>query len=79
MLGSTTTGPLLEQPLTEVGAQIHNLGVAHWLAARALVPLMRDSADSSYIIISGTAGVHLPHNATPHCRLLCRRCDAHGF
>jgi 3-oxoacyl-[acyl-carrier protein] reductase len=52
-------GPLLEQPLSEVTQQILNLAVAHWLVAKALVPLLKDSPESGYIIISGTAGEQL--------------------
>lgn len=57
-------GPLLEQPLSEVTQQIFNLGVAHWLVAKALVPLLKDSPDSGYIIISGAAGVCLTFEGT---------------
>lgn len=47
---------MLEQPLSEVTEQIHALAVSHWLFAKAVVPKLKDSPDSDYIIITGKAG-----------------------
>lgn len=49
-------GPLLQQPMAEVTGELHAKAVGQWLIAKAAVPLLRDSADSGYIIISGSAG-----------------------
>lgn len=53
-------GPLLEQPLSEVTEQLHVYAVSHWLFARAVLPLLEDSPDSSYIIITGGGGKQNP-------------------
>lgn len=52
-------GPLLAQTLREVEKQVHNLALSHFLFAKAVVPLIRYSSESSYAIITGGAGGHV--------------------
>ena len=64
-----SAGPLLEQPLSEVTEGIYTYAVAHFVFAKAVLPLLKDSPDSSYIIITGAGGeqhsckrsVHVKH------------------
>jgi hypothetical protein len=53
-------GPLLEQPLSEVTDGIHTYAVSHWLFAKAVLPLLKDSPASAYLIISGAGGKQAP-------------------
>ena len=39
---------------------IHNLGLSHAVFAKAVVPLVRDSLDSGYVIITGGTGASAP-------------------
>lgn len=54
--GLPSEDPLLEQPLEEVTGELHAKAVSQFVLAKAAVPVLRDSSDSSYIIISGSAG-----------------------
>jgi hypothetical protein len=49
-------GPLLEQPLSEVTEGVYTYAIAHYVFAKAVLPLLKDSPDSAYIIITGAGG-----------------------
>lgn len=49
-------GPVLRQPPSVVHELIHVGAVSHLLFAQAILPLMRESPDSGYVIVSGGAG-----------------------
>ena len=72
-LAALLAGPLLAQPLLEVERQVHNLAFSHFLFAKALVPLLRDSPESSLVLITGGAGAPAPASI---CRL-CTLCRLH--
>ena len=63
LLRSSFAGALLEQPLSEVIDGVHTYAVSHFVFAKTILPLLRDSPDSAYIIITGAAG-----------KLACRSC-----
>lgn len=51
-------GPLLEQPLTVITDGLYTYAVAHFVFAKAILPLLKDSPDSAYIIITGAGGIY---------------------